>query len=111
MFGLDSETDPVWIHASRGTVAARALLGRFAGYLVTDRWGAYNDWPVRKRQICWAHLIRDFAGFLERGMRSAPIGAALLREAQKRFSLWHRVRDGTLGLINEFRNAVINSLK
>jgi transposase len=84
------------IHASRGTVAARALLGRSAGYLVTDRWNAYNDWPVRKRQICWAHLIRDFVGFAERGKWSARIGAALLREAQKMFSLWHRVRDGTL---------------
>jgi transposase len=84
------------IHASRATVAARVLLGRFAGYLVTDRWNAYNDWPVRKRQICWAHLIRDFVGFVERGKRSARIGVALLREAQKMFSLWRRVRDRTL---------------
>jgi transposase len=84
------------IHASRGTEAARALLGRFAGYLVTDRWNAYNAWPVRRRQICWAHLIRDFVGFTERGKRSARIGAPLLKEAQKMFCLWHRVRDGTL---------------
>ena len=84
------------IHARRGTEGARALLGRFAGHLVTDRWNAYNAWPVSKRQICWAHLIRDFVGFMERGKRSAPIGAALLRQAQKMFSLWHRVRDGTL---------------
>lgn len=84
------------IHPSRGTVAARALLGRFAGHLVTDRWNAYNDWPVWKRQICWAHLIRDFTGFTERGKRSTPIGEALLREAQKMFALWHRVRDATL---------------
>lgn len=84
------------IHASRGTEGARALLGRFAGYLITDRWNAYNAWAVRMRQLCWAHLIRDFAGFTERGKRSAPIGEALLREAQKMFSLWHRVRDGTL---------------
>jgi transposase len=84
------------IHASRGTVAARELLGRFAGYLVTDRWNAYNAWPVRMRQICWSHLIRDFTGFLERGKRSAPIGEALLREARKMFALWRRVRDGTL---------------
>lgn len=84
------------IHASRGKEAARALLGRFGGYLVTDRWNGYNDWPARKRQICWAHLIRDFVGFMERGEGSARIGAALLEEAQKMFSLWHRVRDGTL---------------
>lgn len=84
------------IHASRGAQAARALLGSFAGYLITDRWNAYNDWPLRRRQLCWAHLIRDFEGFLERGAASAKIGAALLREVSSMFALWYRVRDGTL---------------
>src|SRR5215813_12002628 len=30
--------------------------------LVTDRYSAYNWYPVRWRQLCWAHLLRDFAG-------------------------------------------------
>jgi transposase len=55
------------IHVSRGADAARALLGTFAGYLTTDRWNGYNGWRLRRRQICWAHLVRDFKGFTERG--------------------------------------------
>lgn len=84
------------IHARRGAEAARMLLGTFTGILVTDRWNAYNGWPVRRRQLCWAHLIRDFKGFLERGQAAARIGKALLRETQRMFTLWNRVRDGTL---------------
>lgn len=84
------------IQASRGTKAARTLLGQFTGYLGSDRWNAYNTWPVRKRQLCWSHLIRDFAGFVERGLGAARIGKALLLQARKMFELWYRVRDGTL---------------
>lgn len=84
------------IHASRGGVAAKALLGEFAGWLGSDRWGGYNAWEVKKRQICWAHLIRDFVGFTERGRQAAQIGKRLLLETQKMFELWHRVRDRTL---------------
>jgi transposase len=84
------------IHVSRGADAARALLGTFAGYLTTDRWNGYNGWRVRRRQICWAHLVRDFKGFTERGAKAARIGTALLTETKKMFALWKRVRDGTL---------------
>lgn len=84
------------IHVRRGAEGARALLGEFGGYLVTDRWNGYNGWPLGRRQLCWAHLIRDFRGFLERGKKSAPVGEALLFEAERMFELWHRVRDGTL---------------
>lgn len=84
------------IHLSRGADAAGALLGSFAGYLTTDRWNGYNGFPLRRRQICWAHLIRDYEGFTERGPKAARIGEALLIEAKKMFALWKRVRDGTL---------------
>ena len=83
------------IHAKRGLDGARALLGEFSGYLGSDRWGAYNDWEVRRRQICWSHLIRDFVGFSER-KGSAEVGKLLLVETKKMFDLWKRVRDGTL---------------
>lgn len=85
------------IHARRGAQAAQVLLGPFAGYLVTDRWGAYNGWPLKKRQVCWAHLIRDFVKLGERGESAGKIAEALLVETEKMFELWHRVRDGTLG--------------
>ena len=66
------------IHPRRGLVAAQALLGAFAGILVTDRWSAYNRWAVARRQLCWAHLVREFTAFTERGGAAARIGWALL---------------------------------
>ena len=47
------------VHASRGMKAARELLGDFAGILISDRNGGYNDHPVDQRQICWAHILRN----------------------------------------------------
>lgn len=84
------------IHASRGKKAAQALLGQFAGILVSDRWGAYNAWSVCMRQVCWAHLKRNFRAFVERGGAAAEIGSALLAEVKLMFGWWYRVRDGTL---------------
>ncbi len=84
------------VHLSRGQAAAKELLGEFAGYLVTDRWSGYGWWPLSRRQLCWAHLIREFQKIAERGGGSHAIGEGLLEQACKLFELWHRVRDGTL---------------
>ena len=75
---------------------ARELLGeQFSGILVTDRYSAYHWYPVRWRQLCWAHVLRDFEAMRGRGGRSEEIGDALLAEAHPMFTWWHRVREGT----------------
>jgi len=84
------------VHARRGTVAARALLGRFAGVLGSDRWKAYGAWPLRRRQLCWAHLRRHFVAFAEGPGAAGRLGQALLAETARLFAWWYRVRDGTL---------------
>ena len=85
------------VRMSRGGPVARELLGEtFAGILVTDRYSAYNWYPVRWRQVCWAHLLRDFAAIRDRGGRSEELGEALLAQAHQMFTWWHRVREGTL---------------
>src|SRR6266852_4846140 len=85
------------IRMSRGGQVARELLGEhFSGILVTDRYSAYNWYPVRWRQVCWAHLLRDFEAIRGRGGVSEEIGAALLAKAHQMFTWWHRVREGTL---------------
>jgi len=84
------------VHARRGAVAAHALLGRFAGIRVTDRWTAYLAWPLRSRQLCWAHLRRHFVAFTETPGPPGRLGRALLAETDQLFAWWHRVRDGTL---------------
>src|SRR6266436_5765747 len=85
------------VRMSRGGQVARELLGEtFSGILVTDRYSAYNWYPVRWRQVCWAHLLRDFEAMRDRGGASAELGEALLAQAHQMFTWWHRVREGTL---------------
>jgi transposase len=85
------------IARSRGGKVARQLLGTdFAGFLTTDRWSAYEWVDEGLRQLCWAHLTRDFQGFIDRGGRGGRIGRELMRERNRFFKWYHRVRDGTL---------------
>jgi transposase len=85
------------VRVSRGGQVARDLLGeRFQGIVVTDRFSASTWYPVRWRQICWAHLLRDFEAMIRRGGCATEIGEALQRQAHQMFHWWHRVRDGTL---------------
>lgn len=84
------------IHLDRSAQAARELLGAAAGILGTDRYSGYGWWPLRLRQLCWAHLTRDFTAISERGGTSELIGKALLRQAERMFAWWKRVREGTM---------------
>jgi transposase len=84
------------IQASRSAEAAKVLLGQAKGVLISDRYSGYHWWPVWNRQVCWAHLIRDFTAIAERGGESKRIGDALLEESKQLFLWWNRVRDGTL---------------
>jgi transposase len=85
------------VRMSRGGHVARELLGEtFSGILVTDRYSGYNWYPVRWRQLCWAHLLRDFAAMRDRGGCSEELGDALLAQTHQMFVWWHRVREGTL---------------
>ena len=83
------------IRDRRDLESAQDLLGTdFAGVLISDRYGAYN-W-VPKRQLCWAHLRRDWQAFSDRGGTSRRIGKRLRQLTDTMFHLWHRIRDGTL---------------
>lgn len=99
---------------SRCAKAAQQLLGAtFAGILISDRWSAYTWVDVTRRQVCWAHLLRQFRGFQDDGPEAAPIGRALEVLTETMFHLWHRVRDGTLtrvafqGLMASLREQVV----
>ena len=106
------------VRLSRGAKVAQELLGeRFCGILVTDRWSAYTWYPTWWRQVCWAHLLRDFEAMIERGGRSQEIGEALREQARQIFHWWHCVRDGTLtyarfrAMIRPMRRQVARLLK
>jgi transposase len=85
------------INASRGGKVARELLGEgFTGLLVSDRWSGYEWHDAGLRQVCWAHLTRDWQGFIDRGGEGGRLGEALMRQRNRFFTWYHRVRDGTL---------------
>jgi hypothetical protein len=91
---------------SRSTEAAQELLGKnFEGILTSDRYSAYNWLLVWQRQLCWAHLKREFTKISDRSGIAGQLGKELLAEQKKLFQLWHRVRDGTLTR-TEFRSLV-----
>jgi transposase len=82
---------------SRGGKVAQELLGeRFWGWVVTDRGSGYTWYPPWRRQVCWAHLLRDIEARSARGGRSRESGAALRGQARPMVRWWHRVREGTL---------------
>jgi transposase len=82
---------------SRGKAVAQAMLGEhFRGTLISDRWCAYNWVHVLNRQVCWAHLVREFEGFIERGGEAKRLGELLLAEVFVMFEWWHLARDGLL---------------
>ena len=95
------------VKLSRSTEAAESLLGKdFIGILNSDRYSAYNWIDVNRRQVCWAHLKREFTKISERSGVSRQIGRDLLAQQKKLFRLWHRVRDGTLSR-SKFQSLVL----
>lgn len=55
------------ITLSRCTQTAKNLLGEnFSGFLNSDRYASYNWVGLEQRQLCWAHLKREFIKISER---------------------------------------------
>jgi transposase len=85
------------IRASRGASVIKGMLGAgFKGILCTDRWSAYTWMAAVCRQLCWAHLMRDFKKIAERSGESGRIGDQLLDVGYRMFHYWEKVRQGKL---------------
>ena len=85
------------ICSGRSRASLRELLGQSpGGVLGSDRWGAYKivDWAMR--QVCWAHLKRDFQKWLDRGGEGLAIGQGGLLAVKRLFELWRDFRQGVL---------------
>ncbi len=83
------------IHAKRGWKALAALLGeKVKGFVCSDRWSAYARLSPFCRQICWAHLKRDFQKLVDRGGAAARLGRQLQRLTERVFAEWHLFRGG-----------------
>jgi len=76
------------ITASRHDDHAKQLLETSNAIVTSDRWWAYNHLPIRRRQICWSHLQRDFEFHAEGRGSDKPLGEAGLQVCQELFWAW-----------------------
>jgi transposase len=103
---------------SRSSEAARKVLGQdFCGFVTSDRCPAYNWVDKARRQVCWAHLKRDFIQMSERKGVAGEIGEELLEQEKKVFDIWYQFRNGEIDRIvlgkeiEPVRNKILNILQ
>jgi transposase len=86
---LTSRTAVFRIAPGRHGSEARMLLGeRFAGVVCSDRWGGYDYLDPTRRQLCWAHLLRDFTAHSEGMAEQKQFGHDGLQVAHGLFAAW-----------------------
>ena len=73
----DRHADRVW-----------ELLGPSTAIVTSDRWWAYDQLPLARRQLCWAHLKRDFAAHAEGLGAEHELGEHGLRICDELFWAW-----------------------
>ena len=76
------------IASSRHEDHARALLADTTAIVTSDRWWAYGHLPVKRRQVCWSHLQRDFAMHADGLAAEKELGEHGLRICEELFWAW-----------------------
>jgi transposase len=95
------------VAASRAAAELEPLLGAdFGGIVGSDRYRAYDTLPVERRQVCWAHLKRDLAGYSLYGGAVGAWGRAALAVEHAVFATWHRFHRGELDRVTLQQEAV-----
>src|SRR3954451_12328461 len=85
------------IHLRRNFEGLQALLGEtIKGIVCSDRWSVYSKLPLELRQICWAHLKRDFQKLVDRGGPAEAMGRVGLEVVECLFADWWAFRRGEL---------------
>ena len=74
----------------------KPLFGARQGILVSDRATVFSFWPMKRRQVCWAHLLRKFVWFSERDGLAAQFGQDLIDYAVLIFQYWQDFRGGQI---------------
>ena len=67
---------------------AKGLLENTSGIVTSDRWWAYAHLPLARRQLCWAHLKRDFTAHAEGLAAEREFGQAGLELCERVFWAW-----------------------
>jgi transposase len=80
---------------------ARELLGNSTAVVTSDRWWAYNHLPLKRRQICWSHLRRDFQAQAEGLGAEKELGDIGLAVCEQLFTAWRTYQQtGDRGELN-----------
>lgn len=80
----------------RGRAALSQLLpDGFKGVVQCDRWRPYERFGDA-RQLCHAHLRRDFQAAIDRGGIARPLGRRLLAASDDLFHVWHAYQRGDI---------------
>lgn len=83
--------------SSRGQKVLESFLPEYEGKVISDRYAVYNMFDSNKRQICLAHLRRDFKRFAHSQNRSlAKIGSDLLCITDTIFRLYNLHKENQL---------------
>jgi transposase len=83
------------IAPTRGAAGLVALLGnKIKGIVSSDRWSVYGQLKLGRRQLCWAHLKRDFQKLVDRGGAAQEYGTLGLAAVHILFHEWHLFRGG-----------------
>jgi transposase len=81
--------------AGRGSEELRRFLGSsFGGVVNSDRWCAYQMYE--RRQLCWAHLTRNFRKLALRGGKAVPFAERGEAACGRVFQLWWDLQQGNL---------------
>ena len=82
---------------SRGKAVVQDLLGAdWTGIVGSDRYSAYRYLPLEQRQLCWAHLIREFRRIAAYNRHQRPLGERLLTITGQVFDAWGRFEAGAI---------------
>jgi transposase len=85
------------IDSFRNASVLTKLFGQtFTGIFTSDRWRAYDHLPLMQRQVCWAHLKRNWEAMAERGGKAQVLARACLEVHRRVFEQWHLFRGGGL---------------
>jgi transposase len=76
------------VRSDRHEDHARELLADTSAVVTSDRWWAYTHLPLKRRQVCWAHLRRDFKAHAEALAAEKEFGEAGLRVCEELFWTW-----------------------
>ena len=89
------------IRRSRSRETSHELVPRsFRGVTVADGYAAYDWIHPERRQLCWAHLIRNFRGLLELGDVAKAFAQRMLDAIGRMFDRWHLVRGGRVAEVS-----------